>query len=750
MSDADADVKLRTVEDIEKDNAGIVKRWLAEIALSDAASENYRTEGKKLYELFRQKKKRANAFNILWSNTQTLRTAIYNTTPQPDVRRRFRDADPVGKVAATVQERALSYQIDQYEFDDEISDGVIDMLIPGQGFARIIYEPHFAEIGKDGKVKPAPAAGSYREPPKPATEAPADKPKEHKEGEEEPREKLTGQDAKCAYVAWDKWKHGPGKRWSEIPWISFEHEFNYEMCCEKFGEPIASKLEYTGDQKEVTGADEETASIFKTCVVHEIWDKAKKRVLFIAPTFKERPCLVVEDPLRLREFWPAPRPMRAIRDPGTMHPTALYKMYEEQANELNEVSKRINRIIKHLKVRGAYPGQIPEAAAILDANEEDMIKIVNVSLIQEAGGLDKLLWIMPIEKIAAALDYLYRAREEIKQTIFEISGIADILRGATDPNETLGAQRIKGQWGSLRVQDLQKEVQRFVRDLMRLKAEVISQEFEVEQLKAMTGVELPMQAEKDQAQAALGQLKMQPPPPDGQPPQIPPEIEEILSKPSWEEVKELLMSDDMRQYRTDIETDSTIADTLNQDMQGLSEVVRQIAEILAGVLKGLPMDVAKNIALAVCRRARMGSAVEDALEGLQQPPPQEPPVDNSLEVAQINAQNKVELANIQAQNKAEIANMQEQSRQQIAQIQEESKQQIAQMQEQLATEREDMASRMSMQSQMMSERINAAAVDQKAQLDAAVKIIVANIGAKAGVEQATLKNANREVAEDVT
>ena len=38
-------------------------------------------------------------------------------------------------------------------------------------------------------------------------------------------------------------------------------------------------------------------------------------------------------------------------------------------------------------------------------------------------------------------------------------GIADILRGQSDPRETLGAQRIKGRFGTLRISKYQRDVQ---------------------------------------------------------------------------------------------------------------------------------------------------------------------------------------------------------------------------------------------------------------------------------------------------
>lgn len=760
---------VKTVADLEKDDAGIVTRWLAEIAMADKASENFRNEAKEIWEIYEAEKAVNNSFAILWSNTETLAPAIYNSTPQPDVRRRFRDPDPVGKQAALVLERSLSYQIDDYDFDEEISDAALDMLLPGRGLARIVYEPHFATISKKG-VMPAPAAGSFIPPP---PEKPTDTEGSEPAETDDSYEKIVGQEARCEYVPWDKFRHGPGKRWKQVPWCSFEHEFTYDMCLEKFGKKMADALTFTDTAETETVKDEQARAVFKICIVQEIWDKDQRRVLFIAPSHKDRPCLVVPDPLRLRDFWCIPRPMFAIKNTRSLQPIPAYRMYKQQAEELNDTSTRINRIIKHLKIRGAYASGIPEAEKILDAKDGEMIAILNASLIEEVGGLDKLLWIMPIEKIAAALEYLYKARNEIKQAIFEISGVADIIRGATDPNETLGAQELKSQWGSLRIKRQQREVQRFIRDILRLKAEVIGQEFTIEQLKAMTGVQLPMQAEKDQAQSQMQAMQAQaamqarqaqagafpadpnaPPPQAPQappPPQIPPEIEQMLKLPSWEQVKELLSSDQMRQYRVDIETDSTVSDTINQDMQGMATLVQQIGEVLAGVLKGLPMDVAKSIALSMCRRAKMGSAVEDALEALEQPPPQqaqEPP-DLSVEVAKVNAENKLQITQIQEDNKRALAQSKAESDANIARIEQAAEAQRHQMTENMTSQREHLESRMQSEREHVSSRIDAAAVDNKAQLEAAVKVICANIAAKAGVDAATLKNAERETKEDV-
>lgn len=727
------EVAITRTSDIEKTPAGVVRRWLAEISLADEAEKEWRTEGGEIYDLYEAKESKANSFNILWSNTETLAPAVYNSTPEPDVRRRFRDDDPVGKVASTVLERSLSYQIDDYDFDSEIKDSVLDTLLPGRGVARIVYEPHFVQVTSNG-VQPAKPAGAYQEPSDPAiagqaASAPSQEGAGPSVAGPEPYEKIVGQDARVAHVQWDKFRHGPGKRWVDVPWVSFEDEFTQEMCEDKFGPEIAKQLTYSDAKLSDEVRDKTTREFFKVTKVYEIWDKEQRRVLFIAPCYSHGPCATIDDPLKLKGFLPLPRPLYAIANSKSLVPRPLYRMYKEQAAELDRVSARINKIVAALKVRGAYSSMIPEAANILTAEDNAMVAVENPAMIAEHGGLDKLIWILPVDKLAQVLNYLYQSRDQIKQAIYEISGVADIIRGATNPNETLGAQKLKSQWGSLRIQKLQKEVQRFIRDLLRLTAEIISEHFTAEQLQAMTSIQLPDAQAKQQAQMQIQQAQMQKQPP-------PPGAQAIMAKPSWDDVMALLRSDQMRQYRVDIETDSTVADTINQDMQGFSEAVRGVSEVLASATPAiqsgmLPVEAAKEICLAFSRRARLGSALEDALEQIKAPaPPQaeQAPPDHSLEVAKLQAENK----------------------QAIAQMQEQGKQQIAAMREQAETQRAHMQAEADARTEAINGQMAAMSDRQKAELDAAVKIIVAQISAtKSPADPATAANANREFSQDV-
>ena len=96
----------------------------------------------------------------------------------------------------------------------------------------------------------------------------------------------------------------------------------------------------------------------------------------------------------------------------------------------------------------------------------------------EKGGLKGVIDWLPLDVVVQALEKLKESREEIKQQLYELTGIADIVRGATKASETLGAQEIKAQFASIRIKRMQDEVSRFVCELLKIKAAIISKHFE--------------------------------------------------------------------------------------------------------------------------------------------------------------------------------------------------------------------------------------------------------------------------------
>lgn len=644
MSDYEGSTaSLERASDLGDSPQSVVKRWLLELKLADKREADYRKTGERIYKRYRQKQAKKHSFNVLWSNTETLRPAVYNSLPQPDVRRRYKDNDPLGKAVAEVLKRSLTYGLDTNDFDGTIKFAVLDMLLPGRGVARVRYVPSLAQVG--------------------VTEATHEESQEQHEPSGESlegaaSEEVQWEQAPIEHVQWDDFRMGPGKCWAEVPWIAFRHRMKRDVLVEKFGEDIgnAINLDASDDEDVQKERDEKVQDAFKTAEVWEVWDKEKREVLFIAQGYKQAPCDTVPDPLALKDFFPVPPPLYAIEDSGSTVPTALFLLYEEQADELDQINNRINRIVRGLKVRGIYDATISELSEIMRGEDNDLIPAKNVTALLERGGLDKAIWFLPIREIADVLKVLFEQRESAKQVIYEITGIADIIRGASVATETATAQQIKDKWGSMRLKKMQAEVARFIRDLIRMQAEIIGERFALETFQTMTGLKYPSMEEKQQAlmrwqqQAAKAQQQGQQPPPQ---PQLP---------PSWEEIIQILRDDAQRTFKVDVETDSTVAASVESDMAGLRDILQGVTQLIQGLgpavqMGALPVEALKEIIMVVARRSKMGNAVEDALDQIKQPPPPPKPEqqqDNSAQVAQIKAQADAQLKQADHQHEQQI------------------------------------------------------------------------------------------------
>jgi len=656
--------------EIEKERNGTSRRWLQQIDEAHARDREWMKDAEKTEEVY-EDEKHTERFNILFSNTQTLQPALYNSTPRPDVRRRFRDADPVGKVVAEVLERALAYSVDSYDFDNTIEAALLDYLLPGRGLLRVRYRPHYGdktrdripvqvETGMDGADAYVTADGIIDE-----DAVLTDDDGAYIEGEE--YEPVVHEEAVCEHVEWDDFLIlGYARKWNDVQAIAFRHRMDRETLVEEFGEAGAvAPLNWKQD----TDKAPDQADMIKRAEVWEVWDKTERRVVFVVKGM-DRVLDVREDPLRLEGFFPVPRPLLSIRKPRSLVPKPEYFIYKAQADELDKVSARIIRLTDAVKARGIYNPMLGDSMTRMMDSDADAIlhpadsETINQLFAHGDTDLRKAVWMLPIETLVGVLVQLTQQREVIKQTIYEITGISDIIRGATDPNETASAQRIKSQFGSLRLQGRQREVQRLIRDVFRLKSEIFAEHFSAETLSMMTGVELPTEAEKAAAQQAIQaaqyatQVAQQVPEAEGIAQQRQADAQkaqEVLRKPSWEQVMQMMRDDLQRGYRIDVETDSTIQADQAYDQRSLAELYKGVADFAAtmGPLvqqEVMPMDAVKQMLLGAVRKFKMGRQVEDALDEI--PDKQPPQQDGEAQKAQMELQVK------QAEGQMRIQEMQ--------------------------------------------------------------------------------------------
>lgn len=583
-----------------KNPKAFVASWLKEVDDALKREKKYRELGKHSVQIYEAKDPASVPFNILYSNTETLAPAVYNSLPIPIVERKFKDADPVGKSVSEVSTRILKFLLSNEDkdydcFDDLIQAAVVDSIVTNRGLCRFRYYAHDDE-GAD----------------------------------------------ECVYgesVRWDKFFHGYARTWKKVPWVGFEWDMSREELKTNFPDAkfadLRSVSDASEDPDEQAESKDELAGV-KTYKVFEIWDKASGMVFFISRLAPDAPLRYVKDPLGLSNFFPVPKPLNFMKKITTLVPTPLYEQYRQQAAELNDITNRLKAIIKAIRFRGAYNAAVDGIEKMLNAEDNELVPVENVQSMPDGTGMDRLLWVVPVNELAMTAQALYQQRESIKQAIYEITGISDILRGASAASETLGAQQIKTQWGSLRIKRMQREVQRYCRDAIAIILEIAAVKFDLTTIQKMTGLQYMTNAQKQQASeaiqafqaatAAAQQAGQQPP----QMPNIPPELMQAYKLPSWEDVLQVMHDRIMFHYKVDIETNSTIDAEAAQDKQDIAELMNAISQFLNGVAPlvqegAMSIDVAKAMLLTICRRYNFGPQLEDAINTMQAPQPKADP-----------------------------------------------------------------------------------------------------------------------------
>lgn len=613
-----------------KKSKGLYTRWDDRISDALKREKTYREKGSEYVKIYEGRKSDEVPFAILYSNTETLLPAVYNSKPIPIINRRFRDSDPVGKAVSEVSTRLLKFLLDtesaDYDnFDDLMVTSALQGILVNRGLVRFKY--------------------------------------------------VGDMQTECAYgeeVRWDKFFHGYARTWKKVPWIGFEWDMSEEELKKNFPDVKFDLTKFTSniENENKAGENAEELTGVKVYKVYEIWNKADRKVMFFSPVHPEGAMKTVDDPLGLINFFPVPKPVNFMKKVTTLVPTPLYEQYRQQALELNDITRRLKAIIKAVKVRGAYNSTIEGIEKILNADDNELVPVENMESMPDNAGIDRMLYILPITDLVAAAQSLYQQREQVKQVIYEITGISDILRGASVASETATAQNIKNQWGTLRLKRAQKEIQRYCRDCLAILLEIAGGKFELSTIQQMTGLTFLTEAQKQQINMQLQQQAQMPPmgPPEQAPPQpqLPPEIQDLMKAPTWEQILEVLRNDVAMSYKVDIETNSTIDAEAGQDKQDIAELLNAVSQFLNGVAplveKGLlPMEVAKGMLLTISRRFNFGPQLEESLEKMQapQPPGPDPAVQAKAEaekMKQAGEQQKMqlELQVLQAETQAKM------------------------------------------------------------------------------------------------
>lgn len=519
----------------------ITEKWLKKVRKAEKKlKDKHRPDAEKAEKHYYNDEANKVELPIYWSSVQVQRSALYAQPPNPEIRSRNNDVNnPQSKEISKTLEEAISYQIDQSDFHSDAKRGVLDFLVTDLGVCRVRLDVETSQVANpflEGGVEDV----------------------------------ITHQDVYIDHWPWERFIYDIGKDWQECDWICYVHYMTASEVKKQFDHDISKQaLNVTKDEKN------------GKVTVYEIWDKEKRTVYDIYEG-KDTPLRVRKDPLNLKDFYDCPKPLISNMRSAKFIPQSDYKQIARQLEIINKLEARIDRLTETIKYRGMYESSITGLAKLEKAPDGKFVPVEGLLAMLGGGNaanFDKAIATLPIIEQAQVVQILQQQKTEAKEQIYEITGLSDIIRGNTKASETATAQQIKGQWASVRLQDKQSAINSWLRAIMRLYAEIISEHFTADVLTRMTGVE------------------------------VTPEMMQIMK------------NDTLRCYSIDVETDSTIQSDEAQEKQDRMEMVNAFLPILQNIMPAvqqnmMPMEMGKAILLSVIRGFKYTRSLEDMIEGL--------------------------------------------------------------------------------------------------------------------------------------
>jgi hypothetical protein len=565
------------------------KPWLTMLARSERHFRTYHDKVDGIEKMYASLERlgsigRDREFQMFWANIQTLAPSIYARPPVPVVVPRHRDRRPLYRTASEFLERAIGTEFDMQGINEVMLLVRDDLVITGRGVPWVRYETK-QEAKKAG---------------------------------------FTGMQERVVIEHLDRkdFRHDPVRYWKDVDWVARRGWLTKTEMRKRFrsssGEAYL-KASYRTMKDTDIDSEGDSADLMAKAGVWELHCRSKDLVVWVTEGCED--CLDYSEPeMDLDGFFPCPRPAYGTLQRRSTVPVPDFMFYKDQLEEVNQMTARLAAIGESLRLKGFFPASLGDIGDAIQAalntmdDRATLVPIANWAAFGEGvSPKDMIVW-LPLQEIAAAANELINIRKQLIDDIYQLTGMSDIMRGSTEASETLGAQQLKAQYGSVRTRDRQQELVRVAADLVKIVGEIMAENFSQETLLTLSQMELPtdkdvkdqvkpLQAQIDhttktvnEAKAAVAknpELQAQLQTPEGQKKQqemlgqanqqvqaLGQQIGMLQDKPTIDGVMKLLRSEKLRPFALDIETDSTI----NADEQAQKSAATEYLTAMGGLL----------------------------------------------------------------------------------------------------------------------------------------------------------------------
>jgi hypothetical protein len=544
--------------------------------------------------------------DLFWASYEVLKPAVYARPPQPVVAPIFKDNRRLPAVTAEMLERCAISTLKRTGINDVMMNTRDDMLFAGRGVIWPTYE-----ADEDGKRV-------------------------------------------CfEHVDRKDFLHEPVRKWEECGWVAKRSWMTRKGLRKRFyktsGDAYQEATMLAAKDRDGDRAEEDRATA-KKAGVWEVWHKGDNKVYWVT----EGVDVYLDEGkphLKLDGFFPCPRPAYATLRRRSLIPIPDWERYAVHFSKISDLTGRIYLLLDSVRMKGLIPagGDVGDAIETLLRSDDDQILIpVPAGALLQQGAMGFVAW-LPLKELAEAIQGLIAARGQLIDDFYQLSGISDIMRGATEENETLGAQQLKSQYGAVRVREKSQELQRLAADAVKIACEIIAEKFDQKTLLEMSQMEIPTKADIDkrfkeiekaaqaeletiekqameaaqsqqqqvdpaQAKQMLGQAQQQ------ALAKYAPMLAEAEQQVPIEDVVKLLRDDRARSFTFEIESSSTILTDEIEEKRSRNEFIEVLSNGLPAMLQlcalGEPAAKLAGEALKFQLAAyRAGRSLDSAIDG---------------------------------------------------------------------------------------------------------------------------------------
>ena len=452
MLDKDDRKSSRLVLDALFDAKKTFERWHAACNIIDEIYSHRRTLNLGYENYFHW---RDGELDLFWSSFEIMKPAIYTRPPVPVVTSRFKDRDLVKDKTAELLERVASTTFCMSNINQVMELVRDDLLFTGRGSMWLTYENH----------------------------------------------ERNGQCVHIEHLDRFDFIHEPTRKWCEVGWVARRAWMTQEELRDRFEPTSGNAWESVNITKGHNDRNDryDFDSLYDKGKggVWEVWHRSDNMVYWVSENVQV--FLDSDKPhLDLCGFFPCPRPAYGTLARRSLIPIPDYERYSDHFNKINKLTARIYLLLDRVQMKGLIPagGDVADAISemIHSRDDELLIPVPQAAMMENGGQI--VAW-FPLQEITTAIQNLIQARSQLIDDFYQLSGISDIMRGATEAQETLGAQQLKGQYGSVRVRCKIDELQRVAADSIEIASEIISEKFSQDTLLAMSQMKISTRSEID-------------------------------------------------------------------------------------------------------------------------------------------------------------------------------------------------------------------------------------------------------------